>query len=62
MCMHFFWLVIAVNEIADLGMIFDSIMGFQAHIIEKISVLVGNYYQLNGNINRTSYLKSLRNN
>lgn len=35
-------------------------MGFRAHIMEKIRVLVGNHYQLHGHSNGASYLKSLR--
>ena len=38
----------------------DLIIGFRAHIMEKIHVLVGNHYQLHSHSNGARYLKSLQ--
>ncbi len=59
MCVHF-CSVISFNEIADLDMDLDSIMGFRAHLMEKMRALVGVHYQLHSN--GADYLKSLRTN
>ena len=52
--------MIGVNKIADLDKILNSIMGFRAHIMEKIRILVENHYQLHGHSNGANYLKSLQ--
>ena len=38
-------------------MILNSIIGFRAHIMKKIRVLIGNHHQLHGYSNEANYLK-----
>ena len=52
--------MIDVNKIADVDIDFGLNHGFYAYIMEKIRVLIGNHYQLDGHTNGVNYLQSLR--
>lgn len=56
----FFQFMIGNNKIPNLGIDFASIIDFSAHIIEKIYILIENYYQLHGHSNRVNYFKILQ--
>ena len=41
--------MISFNKIDDWDIDFDSTVSFKAHLIEKMQVLIGVYYQLHSN-------------